>query len=263
MTSDVVFETLYNVRDLGGHRTAGGFTTAAGVLFRADGLHRASPSDTRRLLSLGIRTVVDLRSDGERRAEGVFAAPTVSVHHAPLLERVWGEGERPEWAGEDLDGPGLLAALYEWLLSERSAAIATAVTALAEADGPAAFHCSAGKDRTGLVAALVLSTCGVGAEAIAADYATSAAAMANLQSWYRENDPRSPVAGPASSTGDGEPDRAEAARAIAHVGAEPTTMLRTLEVVAERWGSSRRYLIAAGVAENRLECLIERMGARP
>lgn len=261
MSPHVVFESLYNFRDLGGHRTADGSTTAAGVLFRADGLHRASPSDRRRLLSLGIRTVVDLRSDGERRAEGIFGAPTVRVHHAPLIERVWGEGERPVWAREDLDGPGLLASLYDWLLSERADVIASAVTALAESDGPAVFHCSAGKDRTGLVAALLLSTCGVATETIAADYAGSAAAMPGLQRWYRDNDPRSPVAGPTSGGVD-ERDAAEAARAVAHLAAEPATMLQTLEAVAARWGSARRYLVVAGVPEGHLRRLVERMVPR-
>lgn len=254
------YEALFNLRDLGGHPVEAGGSTRHGVLFRADGVHRATPPDRERLEGMDIRVVVDLRTAGERAEEGVFVgAGSVTVLHAPVLERVWGRDEAPDWARGAVDGVAMLTALNRWLLSERAAAIGEAFTALARADGPALFHCTAGKDRTGLLAALVLDCCGVEVDAIVADYEMSAGAMPALGDWYARHRPEAAIRR-ADRSGDGGSTE-EAARAVAVRAADPSTMHDTLGFIRRRWGSSRGLLASAGVDGADVDRLIRRLTA--
>jgi protein-tyrosine phosphatase len=154
-----------NLRDLGGYPTSDGGTVRWRTLLRSDALHRLDDTGRAALAGIGLRTVVDLRTDEEAEyAPSALDGTGARVFRVPLFR------------AEAIGGlPPVLAAVYRYMIDNRGAAIAEAVGRLS-ADGalPGLIHCSAGKDRTGLVAALVLEVIGVPDEIIAADYALSA-----------------------------------------------------------------------------------------
>src|SRR5579872_47636 len=167
-----------NFRDLGGYPTQDGRQVRWRRLFRADGLARLHEADLALLGELGLATVIDLRTVGELEGRGSFPHDVVPVdyHHLPLTD-VLPPPEDLHRYGE----PDFVTARYRQMFDEGSESIATAVRVLASPDAlPAVFHCSAGKDRTGVVAALVLGFLGVPREVIIEDYALSAEAMGAL-----------------------------------------------------------------------------------
>ena len=182
-TRRLEFEALFNFRDLGGYTTADGSHTRWGSVFRADGLHRATPGDLRRLEAIGITTVVDLRTGHERVDDGSFDAehPSIDYRHSPIFDDLTGD-DRPNRESENY-----LAELYVRMIAAKGDRLVGAVRAIVDAPGPVVFHCTAGKDRTGVVAALMLSAVGVADDTIAQDYALSHAAMDALVDWYRTN----------------------------------------------------------------------------
>jgi protein-tyrosine phosphatase len=185
---NVAFDSLFNVRDLGGYAGADGRHTRWRTLYRADGLNRADGDDLERLAALGLRTVIDLRTPNERVERGSFPIEAVPVdyHHFPVLQQTW-EGQEIDAA---IDGAEFLTDRYREMLDEGAEAIAGALTVLADARVyPAVFHCAAGKDRTGVLAALVLGLVGVPDQTIAADYGLSGVGMAAMMDWIRLNRP--------------------------------------------------------------------------
>ena len=163
----IELEGCLNFRDLGGYATRDGRRLRSGLIFRSDALHRMTPSDVRQVRDqLGVRTVVDLRSSAEVAMDGVGLLPLapVAYHHLPLFDQERGAGE----AGEIPDD---LSLQYFFLMQVAAEAISTVVEALARAPGPAVFHCAAGKDRTGVISALILGLMDVDDDDIAADYA--------------------------------------------------------------------------------------------
>jgi protein-tyrosine phosphatase len=153
-----------NLRDLGGYPTSDGGTVRWRTLLRSDALHLLDDTGRAALAGFGLRTVVDLRTDEEaENAPSALDGTGADVFHVPLLR------------AQDFDGvPPELAAVYWHMVDERGAAIAEVVGRLSAGGAlPGLIHCSAGKDRTGLVVALVLEVIGVSDETIAADYAMS------------------------------------------------------------------------------------------
>jgi protein-tyrosine phosphatase len=184
----LAFEGLFNVRDLGGYRSADGRHTRWHTLYRADGLNRAEGADLARLADLGLRTVIDLRTPDERVERGSFPVDALPVdyHHLPVLQHTW-EGHEFE---PDVDGVAFLVDRYTEMLEVGADAIASALHLLADPRlAPAVFHCAAGKDRTGVLAALVLGLLGVDDETIAADYGLSRVGMLAMIDWLRATRP--------------------------------------------------------------------------
>jgi protein-tyrosine phosphatase len=161
---------LVNLRDLGGLPTASGATTIPGRLLRSESPHSLTDSGLRALLELGVGTVVDLRTTSEReRRPNELAGAGVTVVHAPIFTD---EDEYP-------DHLATAAEVYCWWLRERGTGVATAMRAVADAaSAPILVHCHAGKDRTGVIVALVLRLAGVPAGPIADDYAISGVQLA-------------------------------------------------------------------------------------
>jgi protein-tyrosine phosphatase len=156
-----------NLRDLGGYPAAGG-TVRWRTLLRSDALHRLDGAGRAVLSGLGLRTVIDLRTDQE-----VEAAPSAlddtgaRTFHIPLFSDEAIRRLPPE-----------RAAIYRYMADDCGAAIAEAVGRLSAVGAlPGLIHCTAGKDRTGLVVALVLDAIGVPEEVIAGDYALSSAGL--------------------------------------------------------------------------------------
>jgi protein-tyrosine phosphatase len=182
----IAFETVFNVRDLGGLRAADGRVVRRGRVFRADGVDRLDGGDLEVARALGLRTVIDLRTLGEVERRGRFPVEHLPVawHHLPMIQGMWSEQELVA-----TDGPvGFLRDRYLDMLVEGGATIVRALELVAD-EPPALFHCAAGKDRTGVLAAIVLGLLDVPAEDIAHDYHLSAAAMESFTEWIRRSFP--------------------------------------------------------------------------
>jgi protein-tyrosine phosphatase len=153
-----------NLRDVGGYPVTGGGTVRWRTLLRSDALHRLGSPGRAALAALGVRTVVDLRTGKEvEAAPSVLDDIGVRTYHVPLFD-----------AGDVGGLPPELAAVYRYMTDDCGAAIAEAIGRLCAAGAlPGLVHCTAGKDRTGLVVALVLEVIGVPDDVIAADYAMS------------------------------------------------------------------------------------------
>jgi protein-tyrosine phosphatase len=186
-TRKLVFDGCFNFRDLGGYRTADGRRTRWRRLFRADGLSRLTENDMATLGSLGVVTVIDLRTDLEADTQGRFPADLdgVTYHHLPLTDTLPGEEETPDW-----DRSAFVSERYLAMLSEGTATVTSAIRLLADPRRqPAVFHCSVGKDRTGVLSALVLGFLGVPDDVIVADYALSYEAMLRILENLKERYP--------------------------------------------------------------------------
>jgi protein-tyrosine phosphatase len=174
----LAFDGCVNFRDLGGYLTGDGRRIAWRRLFRADGLHRLSDADHRRLIDLGVATVIDLRTPDEAEQRGRFPVAQVPVRYVdlPLTDVLPSTEELPAWREASY-----VAARYTEMVSAGASALTRAFEVLGSADAlPAVFHCSAGKDRTGVLSALILAFLGVPDRTIVEDYALSAAAMVDL-----------------------------------------------------------------------------------
>lgn len=177
----VLFETSHNFRDLGGYPVANGRVTKWGEVFRADSLHHMSEGDNALITKLGVRHIVDLRSADELVTRGKFPVErhAVSFHHHPVLDLSWNDDDVPK-----TDDPmEFLLWAYPEMLSKGRTRFADAVASIANAEGTVVFHCAAGKDRTGLLAMMVLGSLGCDHEVIVADYEQSEAAMKRLTEW--------------------------------------------------------------------------------
>jgi hypothetical protein len=181
------FEGCFNFRDLGGYPTIDGRTTRWRRLFRADGLSRLTEADMAVLRDLGVVTVIDLRTVLEADTQGRFPEDVdgVSYYHLPLTDTLPGEEESPDW-----DRPAFVAERYRGMLSEGTETVTSAIRLLADPGRqPAVFHCSVGKDRTGVLSGLVLGFLGVPDEVIVDDYALSYEAMLQLLEHLKERYP--------------------------------------------------------------------------
>jgi protein-tyrosine phosphatase len=165
------WDGCFNARDLGGLPAAGGMVTRRGALVRADALDGLTAAGRRALVDHGVRTVVDLRGPAEHGNGNGGRPLAVDTIRRPL-GRIGDEEVRARWG----DRPVFATPLYYRSFLDRYAADAVAVVAaIARARaGGVAFHCAGGRDRTGLVALVLLTVVGVAAADIVADYALSA-----------------------------------------------------------------------------------------
>ncbi len=238
---------VFNLRDLGGYATVDGRVTRWQRVFRSDGLHRTTPAGADVVAGLGIRRVIDLRTEEERRTEGVFTDDRLHAVHLPILQQLWPFDalDRPDFDPDEF----LFAGYCEMtdLHAERLAEVFRFVAA--SGHEPLVFHCTAGKDRTGIVAALLLSLAGVDDDDIAEDFALSEPAATRMAEWYRTNRPR------ASTGGRG----IDAAKAMKLLAARPETMHRLLAHLRAGHGSIAAYLAAIGLSEGEQTQLVDHL----
>ncbi len=158
---------LYNVRDLGGYRGQDGRRVRSGMLYRSSSLHRLRDEEAWR--DFGARSVVDLRYDREREA---FPLPDFITHdiHAPMLPNTWkSDPEAKKGPAEEF-----LSAVFHSMLELGQDSVRSVLRQLTRSEAyPAVFFCMAGKDRTGVLAAILLSLLGVSEEDIADDFELS------------------------------------------------------------------------------------------
>lgn len=232
----------HNIRDLGGYAVADGNETKWRAALRGDGLSRLSAGDRAILLGEGLRTVIDLRSGHERQAEpNPFEGhPNVWFHNIPLFGAL-----APIEAAKGATGRFDMAARYREAVDRCQSEIAEVITTIASAeDGVVLFHCSAGKDRTGIIAALLLSLAGVDDDTIVADYVLTATVAAPLLERLRTE----AIA------------RGGAAELVdSFLTSEPQTMRSLLNHVAQAHGGTAAYLSSIGLDRSTLEALKRRM----
>ncbi|MFJ1707749.1 tyrosine-protein phosphatase [Kitasatospora sp. NPDC088346] len=179
------FELLHNFRDLGGYRTADGGRVRWRLLYRSDSLGKLAGEDLKRFEALGVGTVIDLRYPWEiERAGRVPDAPGLAYHNLSIEHRPYDQAA----LGPEIETGRFLADRFGEVAEDGTVELAEVIRIVAAADGPLVFHCAAGKDRTGIVAALVLSLLGVDEEQIVADFALTALATDRfVADWHARN----------------------------------------------------------------------------
>lgn len=235
----ITLEAVHNFRDLGDYPTVDGRRTRHQRLFRADGVYRLTPADVETLRPLGLHTVIDLRTIGEVEEHGRFPVEShpLTWHHLPVIDVTW---EGIEIAGRS--PAEFLYAQYTDMLEYGEPLFAAAIRTLALPGAlPAVFHCAAGKDRTGLLAMLVLGLLGVPDDVIVADYALTQQGMERMQAWAEHASP--------------EMFAQWQAMPAAHAAAEPEAMARVIADVRAAHGSIRDYVRTLGVPTAALDAL--------
>ncbi|MGH8981269.1 MAG: tyrosine-protein phosphatase [Acidimicrobiales bacterium] len=171
----IPLESAVNFRDLGGYRTADGRTVRWRSLFRADSLSQLTQADRAVVRSLGVATVIDLRSLAEvDLARFPVDELPVGFHHLPLV------GKLPAFE-TFRQGAGFFAGHYQEMARDSADQIAAAIAIVAQRyRHPVVVHCAAGKDRTGVLIGIVLALLDVPDETIVEDYALSNRAMEAL-----------------------------------------------------------------------------------
>jgi hypothetical protein len=227
VTRVVAFTAVHNFRDLGGYRGAGGRPTRWRTVFRADSLTGLEPTDHLRFAELGVRTVLDLRDEREIARHGRVAdiGGLTWVNLAPAHTGLPWDRYRK---GDDL--VRFIADRYLLMAEDGRDAFGAALRLLAEPGrSPLVMHCQVGRDRTGVLAALLLGLLGVGDDVIAADYALSDAAEQRYNAWLRRTSPGQPLPEP-------------------HLVATPAGAMRLfLTDLRARHGSLPAYAANAGV----------------
>jgi protein-tyrosine phosphatase len=232
-----------NARDLGGLPRAGG-VTRRGALVRSDCITYLTDAGRQAMCSYGVTTVIDLRSSGEingtynderfpRPEQHLARADGVTYVHCALVDDA--SMKRLGEADNMLDR-------YLMMLGHRQEAFRDIFTAIANSEGGLLFHCFAGKDRTGLVAAMVLSLAGVPDEHIGADFAaTDAQLAAKYEEWIAAT----------------APDQRAAMRE--ELRCPPERILAVLEHLRRTSGGVASYLEAAGVSPADIDSLASRL----
>ena len=235
----LLWDGCLNVRDLGGHPTEDGGDTRFGRVVRADSVRKLSEEGWRAAVDYGVRTVLDLRFDREREADPPRELPLDVVHLSLFgdFDEGWWDAldARAAAAGDPVAATRLV---YSESLDRHRAELAAAVTTVADAPpGAVLVHCVGGKDRTGLVVALLLRLAGVPVTDIARDYALSAEYLApRHERWL------------AQAADDAERERL---RRIAATPAE--AMAAVVEELEARHGDVGGYLRAGGAPDEALE----------
>lgn len=196
-------------------------------LYRSDALHRLTPAGRAALTRLNVSRVIDLRSRLDRRLTGADRLRGVGVEYISIP--MAGAGRKTNLSTLTL------RAVYRTILTAHGPQIGLAIRAIAGAEGPVIVHCTAGKDRTGLVIALTLLALGFDYEQVAADFASSAS---NLAGEWTEGMVRKARRFRVTMTDD----------LLEVLSGSPEQALRdALQWVTEHHGSVRGYLAGVGV----------------
>ncbi|MEV3870520.1 tyrosine-protein phosphatase [Streptomyces sp. NPDC049906] len=229
MSRHVPFRRLHNFRDAGGHRTSDGRTVRLRTLWRSDSLGKLSADppgsadpdgDWQRFLSLGVRTVIDLRYPREVEEKGrVPAHPSLTYLNLSVEHRPYDQ----EAQGPEVEIGPYLAERFLEVAEDGVGELRTLLTTLRTGEGPFVVHCAAGKDRTGLVTALVLALLDVPEDRIVDDFARTGLATGRLLADWRAEHPGREPCWPGYGRAPGE------------------VMARFLAGLSRRYGSARGY----------------------
>ena len=239
MERRIVLEGAVNFRDQGGYPTENGRFVKWRRLFRSDSLHDLTESDVQTITgTLGLTTIVDLRSINSvlEDGRGLLALSGIAYHNYPFLER---RGIEPPTSGSD---PGeRLTAIYQWILLNAGTLMAQAFNALAQdVNQPALFHCNAGKDRTGVLGATLLSVLGVSREDVVADFLMTNEVIDGILARIKK------MPGFQDSTRDG-------------IMAPQSAIEKFLDVMQRDFGGPESYLLRHGVQQETMNGFKESM----
>ena len=239
---DLLWDGLLNVRDLGGHRTEDGGETRYDSVIRADSVRQLSDRGWAALVDYGVKTIVDLRTNDELAADPPAELP-VEVLHIPFFETDTADWKEVESRLEATvraapDVPTATRDVYLIFLEHFDQNVAAAIRAVANApEGGVVIHCAGGKDRTGLLTALLLHVAGVDVDEIAADYALSEERLRpRHEQWFAEAE---------------TDEERERLKRLSQTPAE--SIKGVFEELERRYGSVDGYLRQAGLTEDELD----------
>jgi len=239
-TRELAIEVAHNVRHLGGYATANGRVTNESSI-RSASLHRLTSNGLGTLADAGVEVIVDLRSPVERERDVTPDAVTFGIRqvHAPVFE----QDASPAGLGAEFKGYG---PVYISMLETGTSAYRVLFETIAETEGGVVFHCAAGKDRTGVAAALLLDLAGVDEATIVEDFAVSATL---LQPLFSEWLPKMAERG------------IDEKKARGLMSSEPEYMAIFLAHLRERHGNAEGYLRRIGVDPAKVDAVRERITA--
>jgi protein-tyrosine phosphatase len=236
---------MVNVRDVGGMPTGDGRTTRHGVILRGETPDKLDPLDVAHLVDkLGLGLVVDLRMPTERDGR-----------HYPLSDAGPAVWELPMWDDPvvtadiprdvaEADGPAAVADFYMRVIDAFHQRAAPIMTRLVDESGATLIHCTGGKDRTGMIVALLLGAAGVRHEAIVADYAATQTRLAPLYERLTR------------VIGIEHPPKGIPAHMM---GAHPDTMAIVVDTIVTQQGSVANWWRAGGVSDHLLQAWTARL----
>jgi protein-tyrosine phosphatase len=239
---NLTVDGVYNIRDLGGYPTDDGHSTRWKVFVRAGDMSKVSDEGCLRLTDYGVKTIIDLRDEWEVESFPNVWVQATDIHYAnlPLIGNQLSQDEAWKSASEKHQ---YLHEHYTYYLDHCQSQIAAIIGAVVESTSGMLFHCYMGKDRTGLIAGLLLGAVGVPAEVIADDYAQTSQHYAALIPEWRVR---------AIERGE------DAARFDRDVASAPQTMLETLAYLGTHYGGLTDYLRECGVTAEQIIELRER-----
>jgi protein-tyrosine phosphatase len=227
-------EVAYNVRHIGGYQTKEGRTTTD-TMVRSAGLHRLTEAGVGHLADHGIAAIVDLRSTVERERDVTPDLSHTRVRH--VSSAVFEQDQSP--VGQATEFPGYFVA-YQRMLETGREAYRTLFETIADTNGRVLFHCTAGKDRTGVAAALMLGLAGVDAETIAEDFSHSYRLLEPvLNEWLPKMAERG----------------IDEARARKLMASDPEDMAQTLVHIDTLYGGPAGYLESIGLSTSALSAV--------
>lgn len=231
-----------NFRDIGGYPGLNGRATTWRKVFRSDALHKVDDEGREVLASYELKTSVDLRDHDERMSEPDRLRGNVRLVSVP----VFAYAEHPDIIPHYRREPLSLDNLYHYVVAERGVELAAALRELARPDAlPAIVHCTAGKDRTGVVIALLLSVLGVPDEVIVADFVATSLFL--TEEFYATLTQRAVDAGQ---------DATEYAEMLE---CRPNLILNALDHARALHGDIESYLVHHGLTNEEIEQLRSRL----
>jgi protein-tyrosine phosphatase len=221
-------QNVFNLRDVGGWTGLGGKKVKTGQVFRSDNFGQATEADIDNVVNrLGVQHVIDLRRAEEWNESGRFPeVDGVEFHHFEMLHIKWEHiGLRVNGLSDEADVIRFLRHRYTGMMESGYLSVRDSLEVIAGGE-PVVFHCMAGKDRTGIVAAVLLSILGVSDEDIAADYALTRHGSARWRAWRDRNLGRPEVEG--------------------GLDVPIEAMLQTIDEINARFGSMEQYAESTG-----------------
>jgi protein-tyrosine phosphatase len=245
--------SVQNLRDLGGYSTTDGRTTRWRRFVRCAGLWNLTDADQQEMLNYGIGAVVDLRSqlDIEKWPNSFAYLEDIAYHHHDL----WGDRVADfKSAKSSLTQAEKMADLYRLGFVRCEGIIGEIMGTLADAgDHASLFHCGAGKDRTGMIAALLLGIARVPHQTIAADYGLTDLYLPDPK---RDHENPDPMFIPGQEDAIRDPDRAPLP--LYMFSCLPGTMLLALEFLDENYGGVDGYVRKIGLSDAQIDRLLSK-----
>ena len=230
----IPLDGTFNFRDLGGYTAADGRSLRTGVLYRSDELQHLSPNDLTHIRDrLGLATVMDLRSVEELDEVGIGPIRQIGIaHHSVPFSGTRDESDERRRNASNMGEYYLDTMSRQWF----GTALKQAIDMISNSDNhPLLFHCTAGKDRTGLLSGVLLGLLGVSHSDIVDDYALSQALGGRLRQRISDDPKRAPHSS----------DFPEWMH-----GALPESMSVVLDNIGSEHGSMEAYVRAQDVSEN-------------